>query len=51
MWASHGVLSSEVDEAVFGVDGEGPDYLDERDGSNYIIYGSTGDGRLLLIRT
>jgi len=37
--ASQGVLPSEVDEVVFGVDGEEPDDLNERDSSNCVIYG------------
>jgi uncharacterized DUF497 family protein len=47
--ASHGVLPSEVDEIVFGIDGEDPDYIVNRDGDNYVIYGRTGAGRLLYI--
>jgi uncharacterized DUF497 family protein len=47
--ASHGVLPIEVDEVVFGVDDEEPDYESRRDGSNYVVQGETGDGRLLVI--
>jgi len=31
------------------VDDEDPDYVPVRDGSNYVVYGETGDGRLLVI--
>jgi uncharacterized DUF497 family protein len=47
--ASHGVLSVEVDEIVFGFDGEQPDYDVRRDGPNYVLEGESGDGRLLVI--
>jgi hypothetical protein len=43
------VLPYKVDEIVYGVDGEAPDYIVQRDGDNYVIYGRTGGGRLLYI--
>jgi uncharacterized DUF497 family protein len=47
--ASHGVLPVEVDEIIFGIDGEEPNYDVRRDGPNYVVEGETGDGRLLVI--
>ncbi len=47
--SSHHVTIDEVEDVIFGVDGDDPDYRDERDGSNYVVYGATGDGRLLVI--
>jgi len=47
--ASHHVTIDDVEDVLFGVDGEQPDYRHLRDGSNYVVYGETGDGRLLVI--
>jgi hypothetical protein len=47
--ASHHVTIDDVEDALFGVDGEEPDYRHLRDGSNYVVYGETGEGRLLVI--
>lgn len=49
LWASHGVTPEEVEEIVFGFDGQAPSYRVRRDGDAYVIYGETGDGRLLKI--
>lgn len=49
LWASHHVSPAEVEEIVFGIDGDGPRYDIVRDGGNYEIYGQTGGGRLLLM--
>jgi len=47
LWASHRVTPEEVEEIVFGFDGQAPSYRVRRDGDAYIVYGETGDGRLL----
>jgi uncharacterized DUF497 family protein len=47
--ASHHVTIADVEEIPFGVDGEDPDYRHLRVGSTYVVYGETGDGRLLVI--
>jgi hypothetical protein len=49
LWTSHQVLPGEVDEIVYGVDGEKPDYIVNRAGDNYVVFGRTGGGRLLYI--
>ena len=49
LWAAHQVSPTEVEEIIFGVDGDGPRYDIFRDGGNYELYGQTGGGRLLLI--
>jgi uncharacterized DUF497 family protein len=46
----HNVLVDEVEEILFGLPGEEPRYLCIRDGAHYVIYGETGDGRLLKLR-
>jgi uncharacterized DUF497 family protein len=47
--ASHNVTIDDVEDVLFGVDREEPDYRHLRDGSTYVVYGETGDGRLLVI--
>jgi uncharacterized DUF497 family protein len=47
--ASHGVLPVEVDEIIFGIDAEEPNYDVRRDGPNYVVEGETSGGRLLVI--
>lgn len=49
LWASHRVTPDEVEEVVFGIDGEPAVYRVLRDGHNYKIFGETGGGRLLLM--
>jgi uncharacterized DUF497 family protein len=43
----HGVTPDDVDEAIFGVDGEDARYIVRRDSDYYAILGETGSGRLL----
>jgi uncharacterized DUF497 family protein len=43
------VRQSEVEEIVYGIDGEDPDNDIRRDGPNYVVEGETGGGRLLVI--
>jgi hypothetical protein len=47
--ASHGVSVGEVEDVLFGVDDEEPDFYIVRDAANYVVYSETGDGRLLVI--
>jgi len=47
IWQSHQVRPDEVEEALFGIEGEEAVYRIRRDGDAYVIYGETGDGRLL----
>ena len=49
LWAAHRVTPDEVEEIVFGVDGESASYRILRDGENYRIFGETGGGRLLIM--
>jgi hypothetical protein len=35
--ASHHVTVDEVEDVLFGVDGEAPDYDVRRDGTNYVV--------------
>ncbi len=49
LWKSHGVTPDEVEEAVFGCDGEAAACRILRDGDFYVLFGETGDGRLLKI--
>jgi uncharacterized DUF497 family protein len=49
LWAAHQVSTTEVEEIIFGADGDVPQYDIVRDGGNYEIYGRTGGGRLLLM--
>ena len=48
LWASHRVTPDEIEEIVFGVDGERASYRIVRDGHNYVVFGETGGGRLLV---
>lgn len=48
LW-KRGVTPDEVEEVIFGVDGEPATYRIERDADAYLIFGETGAGRLLLI--
>lgn len=41
------MLPEEVEEALFGVEGEAATYRIRRDGIYYVVYGETGSGRLL----
>jgi uncharacterized DUF497 family protein len=43
------VDTHEVEDVVFGVSGEEPAFRLVRDGDFYVVYGETGDGRLLTI--
>jgi len=47
LWDSHQVTPDEVEEVLFGIDGEDTQYFQFRDGDNYAILGRTGGGRLL----
>lgn len=47
LWESHRVSPDEVDEAIFGCDGEDAVIRVFRDADNYKIFGETGNGRLL----
>ena len=49
LWQSHQVTPDEVDELLFGVDGEEAIYRLRRDGDFLMVYGETGSGRLLKI--
>ena len=46
---SHRVTPDDVEEVLFGVDGEEAVYRQRRDGSYLIVYGETGSGRLLKL--
>lgn len=43
----HGITPDDVEEAIFGVDGEDARYIVRRDGDYYAILGETGNGKLL----
>jgi uncharacterized DUF497 family protein len=43
------VTIEEVEDVVFGVADEDPDFDVRRDGPNYVVLGETGNGRLLTI--
>jgi hypothetical protein len=49
LWQSHKVTPVEVEELLFGVDGEVVRYTQRRDGDYLKIYGETGSGRLLKL--
>ena len=49
LWAAHGVTPDEIEEIIFGIEGEPTVYRVLRDGDKYKIFGETGAGRLLLI--
>jgi hypothetical protein len=49
LWQSHRVTSNEVEELLFGVDGDPAGYRQFRDGDYVNIYGQTGSGRLLKL--
>lgn len=46
LWKRH-VSPDDVEEIVFGTDGERARFLAKREGDAYKIYGETGGGRLL----
>jgi uncharacterized DUF497 family protein len=48
LWAAHRVTPDEIEEIVFGVDGEPATYRLVRDGDHYKLFGETGSGRLLI---
>jgi uncharacterized DUF497 family protein len=47
--ASHEVTPEDIEEIIYGIEGEDPNYLVVRDGDFYVVYGRTGGGRLLTI--
>jgi len=47
--AKHHVTPDEVEEAIFGCDGESAVYLIRRIGDHHQMFGETGDGRLLAM--
>lgn len=49
LWQSHRVSPDEVEEVLFGVDGDEAVYRQFRDGDYLKIYGETGSGRLLKL--
>jgi hypothetical protein len=49
LWQSHQVTPDEVEEILFGIEGEDPSYKIRRDGEYYKVWGETGSGRLLKI--
>lgn len=49
LWESHRDSPDEVEELLFGVDGEEAVYRQLRDGDYLKIYGETGSGRLLKL--
>jgi len=44
---AHQVTPDEIEEIIFGCDGDEPTYRIKKDGDFYIISGQTGAGRLL----
>ena len=49
LWVRHQVTPDEVEEAIFGCDGEAATYHIRRDGDYYQIFGQAGNGRLLAM--
>ncbi len=49
LWVAHQVTVDEIEEIVFGIDGECAAYHIRRDGEFYVIAGETGGGRLLIV--
>jgi len=49
LWAAHRVTPDDIEEIIFGIDGEPVAYRALRDGDNHKIFGETGGGRLLLV--
>lgn len=49
MWISHRVTPDEVEDVLFGCDGEDTTYRLRRDGNFLTVYGETGSGRLLIL--
>ncbi len=49
LFAAHQVTPDEIEEIIFGCDGDGPTYHINKDGDFYVISGQTGGGRLLKI--
>jgi hypothetical protein len=47
LWQAHQVTPDEVEEIIFGIDGEDASYRMRREGAGYLIFGETGGGRLL----
>jgi hypothetical protein len=49
-WVSHQVDPIEIEEMLFGIDGEEePRYLMTGDGNGYVVLGQTPDGRFLKL--
>lgn len=49
LWVSHQVTPDDIEEMLFGSDGEPPQYIPLREGKGYVILGRTPDGRLLTL--
>jgi hypothetical protein len=49
LWERHQVTTVEIEEMIFGIDGEEPNFLMVRDGDGYTIFGQTPDGRYLRL--
>lgn len=49
LWQSHRVTPDEIEELLFGLDGEDAIYRLRRDGDFLTVYGETGSGRLLKL--
>lgn len=49
LYNRHYVDVDEVEEIVFGLDGESPTFRIKREGDFYVIFGETGHGRLLKL--
>jgi uncharacterized DUF497 family protein len=47
LWQSHQVTPDEIEEIILGLEDDAPRYKCRRDGDAYVIYGETGNGRLL----
>ncbi len=47
LWESHRVSADEVEEVLFGIDGEPVTYRQLRDGKYLKVFGETASGRLL----
>jgi uncharacterized DUF497 family protein len=49
LWESHCVTTDDVEEILFGIDGEDATYRMFRDGEFFEIFGEAGNGRRLLL--
>ena len=49
LWQSHKVTPDEIEELLFGVDGEEAIYRLRREGDFLKVFGETGSGRLLKL--